>query len=168
MTSHTIRRPALSSSPAPARTRISRVGALLVFALAPVQPVVAESAVAVVRVSAMIEGRTSLRVSGSTLGFPSRPDDRGAAVVEFSAGARTRTGGEVVLSVERLDPPDSPSAVRFAGNGEGTTNGVLADRPRVVARWSGSGMRRGRIAFTRAPEDAGTAAVPLRFSLTAP
>src|SRR4029453_11507284 len=92
--------------------------------------------------------RTSLRVSSQTLQFAvSDPAVPAVAVVEFSAGARTQTGGGGPLPVERLSSIDCPEeAVTFTGEGPGSAAGRLAAAgPTVAARWTGSGLRTGRL-----------------------
>ena len=150
---------------------VCRIGILLLLSVASPHASVlfAESAHATVTVSAVIGGRTSLRVSHQTQLQPEGSGGAPSAVVEFTAGARTRAGAEVVLSVERLgDRPAGAESVRFTGQGEGTSDGVLAAQPAVVARWTGSGLRRGRMVFAMPARDAGTAAACLRFVLTVP
>jgi hypothetical protein len=132
----------------------------------------AETISTAVGVVAEFSAVTSLRVSSQTLQFVSTQPDRPAvAVVEFVAGARTRQGGEVMLSVEPLagvevEMEDGPNvAVTFTGEGAGLLSGTLASTgPTPVARWTGSGLRTGRLTFS-APS---TATFPVRFVLSAP
>ena len=130
----------------------------------------AETKSSTVAVVAGFGSRTSLRVSSQTLQFAvSDPDVPAVAVVEFSAGARTQTGGDVLLTVERLSSIDCPEeAVTFTGEGPGSAAGGLAAAgPTVAARWTGSGLRTGRLTFIlrAAP---GTYTIPLRFVLSTP
>ena len=131
----------------------------------------AESTSSTVAVVAGFGTRTSLKVSGETLHFVvSDPDGPAVAVIQFSAGARTHAGGEVMLTVERLPGPDCPeeAAVTFRGEGAGTVAGTLAAAgPTPVARWTGSGVRTGRLTFLLR---AGARAynLPIRFVLSAP
>ena len=131
----------------------------------------AESTSSSVAVVAGFGTRTSLKVSSEILQFAiSDPDAPAVDVIEFSAGARTQAGAEVMLTVERLPGPDCPgeAAVTFLGEGLGTVAGTLAAAgPTLVARWSGSGLRRGRLTFLLRA-GAGTHNLPVRFVLSAP
>ena len=109
----------------------------------------AETAASSVAVSAQFSSRTSLRVSTDLLRFDVADPDRSAtAAVEFSAGARTYSDAEVVLSVEPLravegpgGAADVPSSVSFSGEGAGTTAGALSSSsPTVAGRWLGEGF----------------------------
>ena len=131
----------------------------------------AESTTSTVAVVAGFGTRTSLTVSGEILQFAvTDPDGPAADVIEFSAGARTQVGAEVLLTVERLPGPDCPdeAAVTFRGEGPGTVAGTLgAAGPTPVARWTGSGLRQGRLTFLLRA-GAGTYNLPIRFVLSAP
>jgi hypothetical protein len=129
-------------------------------------------------VTAQFSSRTSLRVSTDVLKF----DDAASgglptAAVDFSAGARTHSGGEVMLSVERRrstggsgDRTEFESVVSFAGRGNGTLDGSLhsASSRAVAGRWTGSGLRHGRLVFALHGGAPGTHIVPVRFILSAP
>ena len=66
---------------------------------------------ATVSVNAQFAPRTSLRVSSEVLQFDiARPGDPATAAIEFSAGARTPSEGEIVLSVEPLRGLSGPAA----------------------------------------------------------
>ena len=131
----------------------------------------AESKSSTVAVVAGFGTRTSLKGSSQILQFAvSNPDQPAVAVIEFSAGARTQTGADVLLTVERLPSMDCPdgAAVTFAGEGLGTRAGTLDPMaPTIAARWTGSGLRTGRLTFVlhAAP---GTYTIPVRFVLAAP
>lgn len=131
----------------------------------------AESTSSTVTVVAGFGPRTSLKVSSDNLQFAARePDAPAVAVVEFSAGARTQAGAEVMLTVERLPGSDCPgeAAVTFLGEGPGTVAGILATAgPTPVARWTGSGLRKGRLTFLLRA-GAGSYNLPIRFVLSAP
>src|SRR5262245_20274347 len=131
----------------------------------------AESTSSPVAVGASFGTRTSLKVSGETLQFAvSDPDVPAVAAIEFSAGVRTQAGAEVMLTVERLPGPDCPevAALTFRGEGAGTVAGALgAAGPTPVARWTGSGLRTGRLTFLLRA-GAGTYNLPIRFVLSAP
>lgn len=149
---------------------------VVVIATAIVAPsVAAEStnASAAVVVAAQFSTRTSLKVSSQVLQFAVLSGDEAARVeVDFTAAARTRAGGEVILLVESLGPIDDGSEgsaeVTFTGEGQGTGRGALAvDGATPVARWIGSGLRTGRLTFILRAA-AGRHTVPVRFLLAAP
>jgi len=128
-------------------------------------------------VTAQFSSRTSLRVSTDVLRFDvGTAGDPAAAVVDFSAGARTHTGAEVMLSVERrrsaggLVGTEPESVVSFAGRGNGTLDGSLdsASSQAVAGRWTGSGLRHGRLVFALHAGAPGAHIVPVRFILSAP
>jgi hypothetical protein len=145
-----------------------------VLAIAPV--FAAETTTSAV-VSVQVSGRTSLKVSTDNLRFDVAISSTPAtSTVDFSAGARTQAGAEVVLSVERLCRVLEPggaageeSPVSFTGEGDGALDGLLGPADRAVAgRWIGSGLRRGRLVFMMRAGAAGTYIVPVRFFLSAP
>src|SRR5215207_7929847 len=92
-----------------------------------------ESATTSLAVTAQFSSRTSLKVSSQLLQFAvAAPGEAALAMVEFSAGARTRPAAEVVLTVEAVRAVDGPggaadteTAVSFSGEGEGTIAGAL-------------------------------------------
>ena len=145
--------------------------ACVVFVATPPGVEGAESKSSTVAVVAGFGTRTSLKVSSQSLQFAvSDAGEPAVAVIEFSAGARTQTGADVLLTVERLPSIDCPdgATVTFAGEGRGTRAGALDPlAPTVAARWTGSGLRTGRLTFVlrAAP---GTYTVPVRFVLSAP
>ena len=128
-------------------------------------------------VSATFSSRTSLKVSADLLRFDVASSGQAAtASVEFSAGTRTQSGAQVVLSVEPLRGVEGPggagdveTSLSFAGQGEGTLGGVLPGTgPTVAGQWSGSGMRHGRLVFALQASASGTYTLPVRFVLSAP
>jgi hypothetical protein len=156
------------------RTQGCIAASLVVIALT---PVAASDTTKIVTVSATFAAKTSLKVSSDVLLFNvAGPDGVAVATVDFAAGARTRDGGEVVLSVEALralagpgGAADVDASVTFAGDGNGTHTGALAPHLQAVAgRWMGSGMRRGRIVFTLRARTPGQYSVPVRFALMTP
>jgi hypothetical protein len=161
----------LPSMRRPRRVSILVSFACVVFVATPPGVEGAESKSSTVTVVAGFGSRSSLKVSTEILQFAvSDPDEPAVAVIEFSAGTRTRTGADVLLTVERLPSMDCPdgTTVTFAGDGLGTTAGTLDPvAPTIAARWTGSGLRTGRLTFVlhAAP---GTYMIPVRFALSAP
>ena len=149
------------------------IGAFVPLLAAPSAAESAETISTTVAVVAEFSTVTSLRVSSQTLRFAAtQPDLPAVAVVDFVAGARTRQGGEVMLSVEPMTGlvPDEGSdvAVTFTGQGTGLLSGTLASTGSTpVARWTGSGLRTGRLTFSL-PQTAGAPTLPVRFVLSAP
>lgn len=130
-----------------------------------------------VAVTARFSSRTSLKVSNDFLRFDvTAPHQPATASVDFSAGARTQAGSEVLLSVEPIRALNGPggasdveSSVSFAGEGDGTRGGALAAfGPTVAGRWTGSGLRHGRLVFALHAGSTGGYTVPVRFVLSAP
>jgi hypothetical protein len=152
--------------PAPMRSLWSLV-AVGVLLGAPPSVRAAESATASVVVNVQFMTRTTLKVSAEVIRFDvTRPDQAVIAAVDFSAAARTQSGGEVVLTVESLQAIDGSISVRGESVGVG---GVLAPfHPVIAGRWIGSGSRAGRLEFSLCSSEPGTYAVPLRFVLSAP
>lgn len=137
----------------------------------------ADTANGTVVVNAQFSSRTSLRVSAELLQFEvATPNQPAIAAVDFSAGARTQAGAEVVLSVEPVRGVEGPggaadveASLSFSGEGDGTLGGVLAaGGPTVAGRWVGSGLRNGRLLFALRTAASGTYTVPMRFVLSAP
>jgi hypothetical protein len=158
----------------------SALRAAVIIVLAVATPSVswsAESATASITVTAEFASRTSLKVSSQVLSFQvSDPAQTAVAVVDFSAGARTRSGGDVVLTVEPLRSVEGPggaadvdTAVTFSGTGNGTLSGTLQSVNATVAgRWNGSGLRTGQLTFALHASVSGTYTVPVRFVLSTP
>jgi hypothetical protein len=150
----------------------------LAAGLLPVRTVAAaETVTRTLAVTARFESRTSLTISSELLRFDVLgPDQPASTVVEFSAAARTGSGGEVVLSVEPVSaltgPGDAPvanSLVSFSGEGQGTLRGVVSSiAPTIAGRWTGSGVRGGRLVFLLQAAVPGSYTLPVRFVLTAP
>lgn len=137
----------------------------------------AESASANVTVTATFASRTALNVSTKVLRFDIvSPDAPATASVDFAAKARTYPGSEVVLAVEPVRTIAGPrgvaatqAALTFNGVGEGTVGGTVQTTSTAVAgRWSGSGLRSGRLVFALRASERGSYSVPIRFVLTAP
>ena len=150
---------------------------LAIATLMPAPAGAADGASGVVVVSAQFGSRMSLKVSTDLLQFDVIAAGQPAtAAVSFSAAARTRSGADVVLSVEPVRAIEGPggaadveSALVFEGEGEGTVAGVVAcSAPTVAARWSGSGLRTGRLVFTLKSRAPGSYTLPVRFVLSTP
>jgi hypothetical protein len=98
------------------------------------------------------------------------------AAIDFSAGARTPSQGEIVLTVEPVrgltgpgGAADVDAAVSVTGEGEGLLSArVDATRSTIIGRWHGSGLRQGRLVFTLNAPAAGTYSMPVRFVLSTP
>lgn len=127
--------------------------------------------------TAQFSSRTSLRVSTEVLRFEVTPAGGPAtAAVDFSAGVRTQSGAEVMLSVERRSADgagggtDAATPITFAGQGSGTLDGSLdsVSAQAVAGRWTGSGLRHGRLVFALHAGAPGAHIVPVRFVLSAP
>ena len=132
---------------------------------------------ATVSVNAQFAPRTSLKVSSELLQFDlARPGDAAPAAIEFSAGARTPSQGEIVLSVEPLRGLSGPggaadvdATITVSGEGDGLIPTRLdSTRTTVVGRWHGSGLHHGRLVFTLNATTAGTHSMPVRFVLSTP
>ncbi len=139
----------------------------------------AQSASQPFMIGATVRSASMLRTSGQVLSIPrlTGPGIVSAGSVDFDAKARTWTGGEVILTVEALRSPDqfaAPSgggdvAIEFSGSEPGIVSGVLSTAPQVAARWTGSGVRRGRLTFTvRTSAGLEGGELPLRFVLSLP
>jgi hypothetical protein len=141
------------------------------------QAAASDRATATIAAHARFDSRTSLTVSARTLRFDVTDPGLPATVhVDFVAGARTRPGGEVVLTIEPLRAVEGPggsadagASVEFGGETEGTLAGMLSTAASVVAgRWVGSGRRAGSLRFSLRSSVAGAYSLPVRFVLTAP
>ena len=159
------------------RSRQVCILALLATALSAVAAFAEDVARANVHVNVQVAARTSLKVSSELLQFDvTTPGAPATAAIDFSAGARTAAGSDIVLSVEPLHGIDGPggaadveTAITVAGQGEGLLSGhVHPVKSTVVGRWNGSGLRTGRLVFTLRAQAAGNYAMPVRFVLSAP
>ena len=137
----------------------------------------AESATASVVVTAQFGSRTSLKVSTEWLQFDvTTADGSAVAIVDFSAAARTRQSGEVMLTVERAGALSGPGGaadveafLTVSIRGDGGPSGALDPFAQIVAgRWVGSGKRTGQLAFSLRSSVPGVYSVPVRFVLSAP
>jgi len=95
--------------------------------------------------------RTALTVSTRMLRFVVTDALTPATVsVEFSAAARTSTDGSVTLMANAADSVGLPSGVslEIVSGSEGVVSGTVSSQQPVMAgRWTGSGVRSGRITF---------------------
>ncbi len=128
-----------------------------------------------VTVRMRVESATRLRVSSSVLTFEvSDPASPPTVPVEFSAGARTYQGGEVLLTVEPSGTLETPNGrpsqkVAIGYQGEGQAGTLAAGGPSTAGRWVGSGLREGRLLFTlRGAVAPGTYSLPVKFVLSTP
>jgi hypothetical protein len=153
------------------------VALIVLAALAAPSVVAAERSIDTksIAVSATVGTRTSLTVSSHVLHFDATSPGECVEFVDFVAAARTRAGGEVLLTVEplsggeALDGRGAVTSVSFAGEGEGALAGAMtAMAPSVAARWHGSGRRTGRVTFSLRAAVPGRYTFALRFVLTAP
>jgi hypothetical protein len=137
----------------------------------------AETASASLVVAATLNSRTSLHVSEDVLRFDvAGADQPVTASVDFSAAARTAADAEVLLSVEPIregqgpeGPSDLAASLTFSGIGEGTLTGTIAPSGLTAAgRWTGSGLRHGRLVFALRASAPASYRIPVRFVLSAP
>lgn len=150
---------------------------LLAVTLAWLSPPAGADITSTLTMVAQVHARSALRVSTRLLRFDVvDPDAPAIAVLEFTAASRTRSDGEVVLTIEPerwVEGPggaaDVDAAVTFTGDGPGTVSGALApSTPTIAGRWIGSGQRAGRLAFTLRASAQGMYVLPVRVSLSAP
>jgi hypothetical protein len=151
------------------------VGGLLVPSLR-----ASDVASAIVRFQSEVSASTALRVSSSLLRIEPQPGVEAVVVgtIDYRAAARTRSDGEVVLTVEAQgtlptlqgSTTGTESAIDFEGVGDGARAGVLRnDAPQIAGRWIGSGVRTGQLVFTlRGAAAASVTTVPLRFVISLP
>ena len=112
--------------------------------------------------------RTALSVSTRTLHFVVTDGLTPAtASVEFSAAARTSADGTVALMVDAADTAGLPSGVslEIVFGQDGVAPGALSSQQPVAAgRWTGSGVRNGRITFQLRAQP-GSYDIPVALSL---
>lgn len=109
--------------------------------------------------------RTSLQLSTNVLRFDVNDTAAHAtATVDFTAGARVSPSDQVELVFE---PIDSVSGVLAVVEGPmGTISGDVPAKATVVARWSGGGLRAGRLTFRLTGVARGHYEVPFSLRLT--
>lgn len=124
-----------------------------------------------------VQGRTRLTVSTRVLHFDVvSPGVPAVAALDFVAASRTRSDGEVVLTIEPQTWMQGPGGaadvnteISFTGDGEGALSGTLAPSiPTAAGRWTGSGRRTGRLSFSLRAGAEGAYAMPVRLVLSAP
>ena len=140
--------------------------ALLSVALAAVAGTGPQVSTSTLTATASFAPRTSLTISTPTLRFVvTDPAIPALATVDYSAAARTVANGEVtlVMRVAGEVPPDGMLRIS-AGSGGVVVGGVVALEDVAAARWTGSGLRTGRmtVALSARP---GTYDVPVTFVL---
>ena len=112
--------------------------------------------------------RTALTVSTRTLHFVVTDALTPAtASVEFSAAARTLADGTVTLMADAADSVGLPSGVslEIVSGPEGVVPGALSSQqPSLAGRWTGSGVRNGRITFQLRAQP-GSYDIPVALSL---
>ena len=125
--------------------------ALAVVVLTGDQSAAQQTATRSVTATVSFAPRTALTVSTRTLHFVVTDALTPAtASVEFSAAARTSADGSVSLTVDAGEGVGLPSGVslEMVSGPEGALPGVLpSQQPVVAGRWTGSGVRAGRITF---------------------
>ena len=118
-----------------------------------------------------------MKVSARSLEFRIEPGSSEAvAVVEFTAAARAVPGADVLMTVAAdggLTGPggaaDVDAEVTFSGDGSGTLTGaVTLAETTTTARWSGGGVRNGRLVFTLRASTPGIYTLPVRFAVSTP
>jgi len=131
---------------------------------------------------ANVSASTALRVSSSLLQVGPRTGASADPVVigtiDYRAAVRTRSGGEVVLTVEAgVDLPTlagssagGEATIDFEASGDGARGGVLRNAvPQVAGRWVGSGVRTGQMVFRlRGVTAIAGATVPVLFVISLP
>jgi hypothetical protein len=132
---------------------------------------------AAVAVNAQFAARTSLKVSSELLRFEGvAPGATATASIEFTAGARTPSDADVILTVEPMlaiqgpgGAADVETSLSVSGEGQGLVSANLsATSGTVIGRWQGSGLRAGRLVFSLRANAAGNYSVPVRFVLSTP
>lgn len=130
-----------------------------------------------VRATAIVSERISLSVSAEVLQFVVEDgSDEAAARLEFTAGVRAVPGRDVLLIAEPAGDlqaatggPVSAGELRFAGEGDAMLSGLLVGgAPRIVARWTGGGQRRGTIVFHLRGAAPGAYSIPVRLLVSVP
>jgi hypothetical protein len=131
---------------------------------------------ATIHATAAVAPRTSLQVPARVLEFEVAPGATEAlAVVDFTTAVRARPGANVWLTIEATSgvvgpggPADAQAELTITGGAEGALPGVMSlTGPVPAARWSGGGVRAGRLVF-RLRASPGSYSVPVRFAISVP
>lgn len=159
--------------------RSPALGCLAVALLAHPAALLAQSgdrSVAVIA-TATIAPRTSLKTSARVLEFRIEPGTTEAvAVVEFTAAARALPDAEVLMTVTPdgglIGPggaADVDAELTFSGEGSGIPGGTLTlTESSTTARWTGGGLRNGRLVFKLRASSPGDYKLPVRFAVRIP
>jgi hypothetical protein len=137
---------------------------LAAFAIAGAQSP-AGQATQTLSVTATFQPRVSLQVSSRVLQFDVTDTTVPArATVEFTAGARAASSGEVRLVVDALQ--DVPGVLMIVGGSDGVAIGELQpETPTIAARWIGGGLRSGRLTLALRALTPGRYSVPVSLHL---
>ena len=122
-----------------------------------------------------VQPRTAVKLSSEWLEFVVPPGAREAVdVIDFSAAARAMPDAGVVLIVEAgsisdagSGGPAKPAALSYT-TAEGSGGDLSPFVPRVVATWTGGGLRRGELRFTLRDVPPGTYTAPIRVTISVP
>ena len=103
------------------------------------------------------------------------------AIVEFTAAAPALPDADVVMTVTpdggltgSGGAADVEADITFSGDGSGTLSGLLVasrsmtTRSMTTARWTGGGVRNGRLVFTLRASSPGIYSLPVRFAISVP
>ena len=159
--------------------RSPAIGCLAVALLAHPAALLAQSGdrSAVIVASATIAPRTSLKVSAHVLEFRIEPGStEGVATIEFTAAARALPESQVIMTVSAAGGLTGPGGaadvdvdVAFAGEGSGAQSGALhLTETAATGRWTGGGVRTGRLVFTLRASTPGDYKLPVRFAISVP
>lgn len=114
-----------------------------------------------------LQPRASLQVSTRMLRFEVSDDAASAATasLDFSAGVRAAKTETIALVVESVR--EDPGVLSIVAGSDGTIAGeVVRAKPTIAARWSGGGLRDGRLTFRLQGVPPGTYDIPLSVALT--
>ncbi len=149
---------------------------VLLASLAAMGQAPGHTATSTVLIRVEVAKRTSLHVSTSQLRFDVIDENvPPRVVIDYTAAARTRVGGDVILTVEPMGEVRTPDGEPVRGlvvgfDSTGRHDRTLAEGAVHVAEaWTGSGARSGQIVFTllgaRKP---GLYLLDLKFALSVP
>jgi hypothetical protein len=127
-----------------------------------------------VTATAAIGRRAHVRASTEVLRFDVTSGSAAAiAEVTFHAAARAAATDELVVSVEQTADTAGPGGssadavrVEVEGDGPGALRGQLSRiEPVAASRWTGGGVRTGKVSFRLVAETPGIYAVPIRVRI---